>query len=543
MPSAGEIFDRIGWMLTTGAAERSRQAAEQRIPKDNAAVVSKAEQLAAPKKQASIGSTPEDAVGNVNQLFQSVLSPMLGVMGMAAVTPPPQLPEIELTPQKNISYNVSSEGKLSATVSPAPTDAAALRSRMDADFLKTFGQFQQTAPPGSDPMRWALTQTIEQEGRLPSNPAWLDQMEIDPKVLVSTARSTMLREIGNGADYLQVRNIISESLPNLSYDDWEAMNQELFNLLSAGNYMSMRMHGDAEADAVPPEERQAFLAQKAQAMASNFMQNYTPPKDRMNLLTQPTPPTGRVQVGSLPPTVQPATMEQTGLGPTDYLPGSQVGPAIGAQRQQETEETLIAQAEAGQLKADMVMDDKVANLENFVMELSDMSESINQSSGLWRLLEGGANRWSAWVQNDENGAIVADFMDARKSFLAMFARAFGEVGVLNEGDIARAEGTLPTIWDSQRVKDRKYARLKRFIAQKRNQLKGEAWRVGTTRKLLTIEEADKIIASKYSSGYSDEALAPAKQEMLQKGINPDEIENMQGLPKDPIDLFTVPMEE
>ena len=391
-------------------------------------------------------------------------------------------------------------------------------------------------------MRYALMKTIEQEGRLPSNPAWLDQMEIDPKVLFNTARTTMIREIGNGEDYLQLRNAISTSAP-LSYDDWEAINLELFNLLSAGNYMSMRMHGDPEADAVPAEERQAFLAQKAQAMASNFMQNYTPPKDRMNLLTQPTAPTGRSSVGSLPPTVQPGVMEQTGLGPTDYIEGSQVGPAIGAQRQQETEETLIAQAEAGQLKVDLALENSISDLDFFVQELSDMSESINQSSGLWRLEQGVGNRWNAWTQSGENGAILSDFMAARTSFLAKFARAFGEVGVLTEFDIQRAEGMLPTIWDSTAVKDRKYARLQRFIETKRRQAKDQAWRVTNERKILSIEDANRLIESKYRT-FSDEALAESRQEMLSKGVDPDtEIENMQGLPDNPMDLFGSPTEE
>ena len=60
------------------------------------------------------------------------------------------------------------------------------------------------------------------------------------------------------------------------------------------------------------------------------------------------------------------------------------------------------------------------------------------------------------------------FLDYRQSVIAPLARAIsGEVGVLTDNDIARAEGLLPNIGESQAEVDRKIINLKESIINKR----------------------------------------------------------------------------
>jgi len=72
---------------------------------------------------------------------------------------------------------------------------------------------------------------------------------------------------------------------------------------------------------------------------------------------------------------------------------------------------------------------------------------------------------AAWAGLDP---AVKTFSDYRQSVIAPLARAIsGEVGVLTDADISRAEGLLPDIGESQAEVDRKIFNLKEAIINKR----------------------------------------------------------------------------
>lgn len=68
------------------------------------------------------------------------------------------------------------------------------------------------------------------------------------------------------------------------------------------------------------------------------------------------------------------------------------------------------------------------------------------------------------------GALFPEAMDyeaLRKSMIGPLARAIsGEVGVLTDRDIARAEGLLPKLSDAQKVRENKLKNLREIIAKK-----------------------------------------------------------------------------
>jgi hypothetical protein len=116
--------------------------------------------------------------------------------------------------------------------------------------------------------------------------------------------------------------------------------------------------------------------------------------------------------------------------------------------------------------------------------------------------------------------------------------------VLTELDIKRAEGMLPTIYDSRRLAERKMARLARFVETKQRQIGDESWRLRNSPKLLTAEQADAVaekIGAMYSKGAVEESLAEAKAQ----GIDTSTLksEDLQGLPQNPLNLFTAPTQE
>ena len=62
---------------------------------------------------------------------------------------------------------------------------------------------------------------------------------------------------------------------------------------------------------------------------------------------------------------------------------------------------------------------------------------------------------------------VADYESLRKSLIGPLARAIsGEVGVLTDKDIARAEGLLPKITDAKKLRENKLKNLEQLISVK-----------------------------------------------------------------------------
>ena len=113
----------------------------------------------------------------------------------------------------------------------------------------------------------------------------------------------------------------------------------------------------------------------------------------------------------------------------------------------------------------------------------------------------------------------------------------GHATVTELDSIRRAEGMLPTIWDSQALAIRKFERLKRYIAMKQRQMADESWRLQNKRNILTVEEADAI-AESISAQYSAESLAEAKKAMKEAGIDTSKLDaqTLHGLPENPLEL-------
>jgi len=72
-----------------------------------------------------------------------------------------------------------------------------------------------------------------------------------------------------------------------------------------------------------------------------------------------------------------------------------------------------------------------------------------------------------WPTGGAAAPEVADYEALRKSLIGPLARAIsGEVGVLTDRDIARAEGLLPKITDAKKLRENKIKNLEKLIAVK-----------------------------------------------------------------------------
>lgn len=107
---------------------------------------------------------------------------------------------------------------------------------------------------------------------------------------------------------------------------------------------------------------------------------------------------------------------------------------------------------------------KVAGIEQ---ALTLLRQNLGETEVQGPLLGTGANL----LNKVSGGAVapqVADYEALRKSLIGPLARSIsGEVGVLTDKDIARAEGLLPKITDSKKLRENKIKNLERVIAQKK----------------------------------------------------------------------------
>ena len=103
---------------------------------------------------------------------------------------------------------------------------------------------------------------------------------------------------------------------------------------------------------------------------------------------------------------------------------------------------------------------------------SDVEKSINllEQNLKQAELKGPASRPLAFINSLTSGSIfpeTADYNSLRKSLIGPLARTIsGEVGVLTDKDIARAEGLLPKLTDAAKVRENKLNNLRQLLAEK-----------------------------------------------------------------------------
>ena len=525
--------------LGAGMSALGKRAERKRTAAENAATVQTAQQIAAPVQQPEV-LPPEQQAWQI--LFQnpagvgagpSEAGAGAGIMG-APPPMPPILPMKTITPEKAITWHVSKGGKLSADVA---LDADALRGKRDADWMGVFSNALKNAPQSiaeKDRIQYAI-EAAGQMGYLPPNNRWVKYYETSPEVMSNMARAAFMRELATGTPYEVAREAVDGAY-KVSPEQWNVILQDAYDLLRLSHVIVSQQEGYGLD--YPVEDRNRVIYQKAASEASTMLNGWTPPKERQLGIVPPPEYTGRMKVGDLKGDALTAA-QAAGYGTNDYIEAPSLKTAMDSYRETLLQEGIRGKAEvcvAGKAKE---MEITLSDLEFFGGELLNMSTQINREEGFWRMWEGVKTRGAAWWQGSEYGAAAADFMDTRKSYLARFARAFGEVGVLTELDIKRAEGMLPTIYDSAALAARKMTRLAKFVAMKQRQVGDESWRLKNKPKLLTADQADAV-AERIGAAYSKEAVREALDEAKAQGVDVSGIEEstLQGLPENLLDLFS-----
>jgi len=97
-------------------------------------------------------------------------------------------------------------------------------------------------------------------------------------------------------------------------------------------------------------------------------------------------------------------------------------------------------------------------------QLEELNETIVRGKGsVGRIREGIINEAAAILQSKGRGDKATIYRDFKEGVLAVFSRAVGDVGTLNEGDINRARRLTPTLRDSDAVAAQKLVQLVEFI--------------------------------------------------------------------------------
>lgn len=99
------------------------------------------------------------------------------------------------------------------------------------------------------------------------------------------------------------------------------------------------------------------------------------------------------------------------------------------------------------------------NAENVINEIEQAFSSVGGGQGA---LQGQARNLLGKVRLDQNARY---YNDIRQAFLSRIARAFGEVGTLNEGDIQRAINAIPDIADTPENAQNKIAVLRGLLGK------------------------------------------------------------------------------
>ena len=103
------------------------------------------------------------------------------------------------------------------------------------------------------------------------------------------------------------------------------------------------------------------------------------------------------------------------------------------------------------------------------VSVSELEKQLNQIGGASRGKLGGTlGKLLAGATGGEVATDVADYEALRKALIGPLARGIsGEVGVLTDRDIARAEGLLPKVTDAKKLAKRKLDNLRSLIYAQR----------------------------------------------------------------------------
>jgi hypothetical protein len=110
--------------------------------------------------------------------------------------------------------------------------------------------------------------------------------------------------------------------------------------------------------------------------------------------------------------------------------------------------------------------DQLSGAKSVLSQLSVLNEEIPRGEGIERFGEGIINAVTGFLQTKGRGEKVALYQSFKEGVLAPIVRAAGDVGTLNNQDIARARALTPTIYDSDALAASKLVQLKQWIEDK-----------------------------------------------------------------------------
>ena len=94
--------------------------------------------------------------------------------------------------------------------------------------------------------------------------------------------------------------------------------------------------------------------------------------------------------------------------------------------------------------------------------IDELSKKINTQAGALAKITGAAERAKASANMSDD---VSEYQALVSGFVPLLARAVGHVGVLTEQDVQSVKDMLPKVGDSQSLRDRKIARIRKIMAQ------------------------------------------------------------------------------
>ena len=130
--------------------------------------------------------------------------------------------------------------------------------------------------------------------------------------------------------------------------------------------------------------------------------------------------------------------------------------------------------ESGGIKPSAEQEKQTTKLSTVEVNVNELEKQLNQIGGASRGKLGGTlGKLLAGATGGEINPDVADYEALRKALIGPLARAIsGEVGVLTDRDIARAEGLLPKVTDSKKLAKRKLENLRSITAAQKGVVGG-----------------------------------------------------------------------
>jgi hypothetical protein len=95
-------------------------------------------------------------------------------------------------------------------------------------------------------------------------------------------------------------------------------------------------------------------------------------------------------------------------------------------------------------------------------QISELSKSVNTAKGgIGRFVVGAKAKVGALLQTNQNAALF----EAQKAKISLLVRALGEKGVLTDKDVERVSKSLPNLYDSKEIAEKKLSSLLDFISE------------------------------------------------------------------------------